>query len=170
MALTDFSESSGERNIERDGQLLLTDFSSDQWSRISEFYYQEADRREKKIKEEKKDIFREDKSSDETSILHSDGVYSMKNKINSSLTDLSSFPWQDISEDMKILEKETFNFRFMRIDITFFCPTFIGKAVSLRVVGRSVLRRYSRTYCCVGTSIKILRGLDSSPRGQSPLD
>ena len=106
MALTDFSESSGERNIERDGQLLLTDFSSDQWSRISEFYYQEADRREKKIEGEKKDIFREDKSSDKTSILHSDGVYSMKNKINSSLTDFSSFPWQEFSGDMKILEKE----------------------------------------------------------------
>ena len=54
MALTDFSESSGERNIERDGQLLLTDFSSDQWSRILEFYYQEADRREKKIKGERR--------------------------------------------------------------------------------------------------------------------
>ena len=84
MALTDFSESSGERNIESDGQLLLTDFSSDQWNRISEFYYQEADRREKKIKGEKKDIFREDKSSD-----------------------FSSFPWQEFSGDMKILEKET---------------------------------------------------------------
>ena len=107
MALTDFSESSGERNIESYGQLLFTDFSSDQWSRISEFYYQEADRREKKIEGEKKDIFREDKSSDKTSILHSDGVYSMKNKINSSLTDFSSFPWQEFSGDMKILEKET---------------------------------------------------------------
>lgn len=52
------------------------------------------------------DIFSEEESKEETSILHSDGMYNMKNIINNSLTDFSSFPWQEFTGNMKILEEE----------------------------------------------------------------
>ena len=80
-------------------------FSSQQWSRITDYYHQEADRR-KSSKTKKADIFSEEESLEETSILHSNGVYNIKNNINSTLTDFSSFPWQEFSEDMKVLENE----------------------------------------------------------------
>ena len=78
-------------------------FSNEQWNRITNYYYQEADRRKRS---KKADIFTEEESQEETSILHSDGIYNMKNNINSSLTDFSSFPWEEFSDNMKVLENE----------------------------------------------------------------
>ena len=81
-------------------------FSDDQWSRITNYYYEEADRRKRTKKAKKADIFREEESQEETSILHSGGIYNMKNNINSTLMDFSSFPWEEFSGDLKILENE----------------------------------------------------------------
>ena len=82
-------------------------FSADQWSRITNYYYEEADRR-KSIKKSD-NLFMEEESQEETSILHSDGMYNMKNNINSTLKSLSSFPWEEFSGNMKILENEVRN-------------------------------------------------------------
>ena len=78
-------------------------FSSDQWNRITNYYHEEADRRKRT---KKADIFTEEESQEETSILHSSGIYNMKNNINSTLIAYSSFPWEEFSGDMKILENE----------------------------------------------------------------
>ena len=51
----------------------------------------------------------EEESQEETSILHSSGIYNMKNNINSTLIAYSSFPWEEFSGDMKILENEVWN-------------------------------------------------------------
>ena len=87
---------------------ILEYFSNEQWNRITNYYYQEADRR-RSSKTKKADIFSEEESLEETSILHSNGVYNIKNNINSTLTDFSSFPWQEYSEDMTVLENEVKN-------------------------------------------------------------
>ena len=82
---------------------LLSQFSEDQWSRITDYYHQEADRREKT---QQVDMFEEEQSKEETSILHSDGMYTLENNINTTLTDFSSFPWQEFTGDMTLLEQE----------------------------------------------------------------
>ena len=83
-------------------------FSDDQWSRITNYYYEEADRR-KSMKKADNNMFSEEESQEETSILHSDGMYNMKNNINYTLRSFSSFPWEEFSGNMKILENEVRN-------------------------------------------------------------
>ena len=104
MASKDFSESSGIFvSTVPQGRFPSADFSEDQWSRITDYYHQEADRREKP---QQVDIFEEEQSKEETSILHSDGMYTLENDINTTLTDFSSFPWQEFTGDMTLLEHQ----------------------------------------------------------------
>ena len=105
MVSRDSTESSGKLVISNlcRSLCIFEYFSNDQWSRITNYYHQEVDRRKRT---KKADIFTQEESQEETSILHSDGIYNMKNNINSTLIDFSSFPWEEFSGDMKILENE----------------------------------------------------------------
>ena len=58
------------------------------------------------MKKADNNMFSEEESQEETSILHSDGMYNLKNNINYTLRSFSSFPWEEFSGNMKNLENE----------------------------------------------------------------